>query len=402
MNIINFASVDLPNFINKKVNNTNIISFGSDNKFGEYLIELYNSSALHNAIIENKSKILAGKSVKIKNLETYSILEKTIINNIIENNISCDCNLDEVIRRISKDYTLFSAFALEIIYNKTRDKIAEINHIDISKIRIGEMVNGKVLNYYYCQDWSNRKHKPIQISAYNTNNKHKDNSQLLYVKEYRTGCDYYSLPNYIGALNWIKIDAEISKFQLSNIQNGFAPTVAINYNSILPIEQMDVINKQLNQKYSGAHNAGKLLLTFSDGKDKAPEYKVLETSNMDTKFLQLSNSIQQNILSAHQITSPMLVGIKTEGQLGGSNELEQAYKMLENNIKKSRLLIEQSLNKLLKNFVTPFQIEIESDTLDITFSEATLLAILTQNELRAKIGYEAIEPTEIKNNEIKN
>lgn len=402
MNIINFASVDLPNFTNKKVNNTNIISFGSDNKFGEYLIELYNSSALHNAIIENKSKILAGKSVKIKNLETYSILEKTIINNIIENNISCDCNLDEVIRRISKDYTLFSAFALEIIYNKTRDKIAEINHIDISKIRIGEMVNGKVLNYYYCQDWSNRKHKPIQISAYNTNNKHKDNSQLLYVKEYRTGCDYYALPNYIGSLNYIKLDVEISKFHLSSIENGFAPTVAINYNSILPVEQMDVINKQLNQKYSGAKNAGKLLLTFSDGKDKAPDYKILEQSNIDEKFVQLGSSILQNILCGHQITNPLLVGIKTEGQLGGTTELESSYKMLENNIKKGRTLIEQSLNKLLKNFVTPFQIEIEPDTLDITFSESTLLAILTQNELRAKIGYEAIEPSEIKNNEITN
>ena len=42
-------------------------------------------------------------------------------------------------------------------------------------------------------------------------------------------------------------------------------------------------------------------------------------------------SIQQ-ILTAHRITSPMLLGIKTEGQLGGRSELIDARILFEHNV----------------------------------------------------------------------
>ena len=42
-------------------------------------------------------------------------------------------------------------------------------------------------------------------------------------------------------------------------------------------------------------------------------------------------SIQQ-ILTAHRITSPMLLGIKTEGQLGGRAELIDARVLFEHNV----------------------------------------------------------------------
>jgi hypothetical protein len=42
-------------------------------------------------------------------------------------------------------------------------------------------------------------------------------------------------------------------------------------------------------------------------------------------FMQLNEQVQQEILMSHRVTSPMLFGIKTEGQLGGRNELIEAY-----------------------------------------------------------------------------
>lgn len=389
--VYNFSTVDLPSFQHRRINGNEIVQFGDNNLYPEYILDLYNTSSMHNAIIENKSKSISGIGIKVEGEDNLNTGEKIIVDDIL-NKVSFDCDLQELVRRISKDWCLMGSFALEIIWNKSRNAIAQINHIDVSKVRISEMVEGKILNYYYSQDWKNRKIKPTQIQTYNPLTARKYPRQLLYVKEYRTGNDYYALPGYISAINWISLDAEISKFHLSNIQNGFTPSLLISFNNGVPTpEEMDVINDQLEKKYSGSKNAGKLMLTFNESKDKAPDIKVLETSNLDKQFIQLNESVLQNIISAHKVTSPLLMGIKTAGELGGSNELEIAFKIFENNvIKPERLLIEQTLNKLLAKFKTPVKIEIVPNSFDISFSEATLLSILSIDEMRAKIGYEPV------------
>jgi hypothetical protein len=39
----------------------------------------------------------------------------------------------------------------------------------------------------------------------------------------------------------------------------------------------------------------------------------------------MAPQIEQTILTSHRITSPMILGIKTAGQLGGRNEMLDAY-----------------------------------------------------------------------------
>ena len=54
------------------------------------------------------------------------------------------------------------------------------------------------------------------------------------------------------------------------------------------------------------------------------------------------------ILTAHGVTSPMLFGIKTSGQLGGSNELDVAYRIfLNTEIKPIQKKLEKYFNILL-------------------------------------------------------
>ena len=46
--------------------------------------------------------------------------------------------------------------------------------------------------------------------------------------------------------------------------------------------------------------------------------------------------VTQKILTSHRITSPMLVGIKTEGQLGGRTEMLEAMALFQENVIKPK------------------------------------------------------------------
>jgi hypothetical protein len=56
----------------------------------------------------------------------------------------------------------------------------------------------------------------------------------------------------------------------------------------------------------------------------------LEPEDSDTKFEILNKTVLQEIFVGHQITSPMLMGVRVEGQLGGRTEMLDAYELFKN------------------------------------------------------------------------
>ena len=98
----------------------------------------------------------------------------------------------------------------------------------------------------------------------------------------------------------------------------------------------------------------------------------------------------------HRVTSPMLLGVKTEGQLGGRNELLQAYELYMNSVVKpfqNQLL--KTFKKLLAvNGVTiPLSIK-DVKPLNSMFDADTLKEVLTQDEIREELGYAPLEVEE--------
>ncbi|MGY8866926.1 MAG: hypothetical protein ACKVJK_15115, partial [Methylophagaceae bacterium] len=52
----------------------------------------------------------------------------------------------------------------------------------------------------------------------------------------------------------------------------------------------------------------------------------------DGYYTTINDMVTQKILTAHRITSPMILGIKTPGQLGGRDETTDAYLLLVNTV----------------------------------------------------------------------
>ena len=69
-----------------------------------------------------------------------------------------------------------------------------------------------------------------------------------------------------------------------------------------------------------------------ESQEQAPVITPIPTNGNDAYYELMANVIQQKILTGHRITSPMILGIKTEGQLGGRDEMLDAYLLFMNSV----------------------------------------------------------------------
>jgi hypothetical protein len=154
-------------------------------------------------------------------------------------------------------------------------------------------------------------------------------SQIFYDKTcYMPGMSYYPACDYLAGVTTIQLDIEIKNFHLNNMQNSMMPSMSVSFVNGVPGEEaMDMIERQLNAKYSSTNNAGKFFLFFSENPETAPIIQPLPNNASDAWYTNMAPQVEQTILTAHRITSPMILGIKTEGQLGGRAEILDSYQL---------------------------------------------------------------------------
>jgi hypothetical protein len=133
---------------------------------------------------------------------------------------------------------------------------------------------------------------------------------------------------------------------------------------------------------------------FNKSKENSADIQNLGTTMLTKEdFTNINNLIQQEIFASHQITSPSLFGIKTEGQLGGRTEIRDAYEIFNNTYVQER---QEEFNQVFTDFrnlkgeVGEFNI-IPLEPLKFEFTEAIMVANLTQNEIRELMGREPLQ-----------
>ncbi len=396
-------NINLTNEVQPKsieVNGADWIGYGDGeykNNYPQYLIDLYNNSATNSAIINATASMIAGEDFIVEdsdNLEQYVALKKFLAA------VNGTENAHELFVKLSFDLKLQGAYAINVIWSKDKTKIAELHHVPVEQVRIGvPNEDGKVPCYYLSTDWTQYRKKeyaPKHIAPFNMMDR-SEGSQLLYSGLYSPAMELYHTPDYVASTNWIQIDNLTSDFHLNNITNGFSGSYFINFANGVPTREERVqIERQIAKKFTGSNNAGKFVLTFSDDANSKPEIIPIQVSDADKQYTVLNELCVQNIMIGHRVTSPMLLGVKTEGQLGGRNELLQAYELYMNSVVKpfqNQLL--KTFKKLLAiNGVTiPLSIK-DVKPLNSMFDADTLKEVLTQDEIREELGYAPLEQDE--------
>jgi hypothetical protein len=342
--VLKFADSKIPEF--KEVKNKDFILYGENNDYPEYLTYLYNKSAKHNAIINGKCNYILGSGFDRKTptpggFADFKNPDGTITPGAVVNK-SGETMYDIWVKSV-KDIEIYGGFRWLVSWNLL-NQITDIYHEDFYKFRLG-----KGGNYFYKNAWVKdgraTREDPTIYPEFNPNplppgplgQAVSKGIQVFAYNEYRPGCDYYPLPGYIGCNNYIDTDIEISKFHLSSIRNGMMPSKLIQFYTGEPTdEKKKEVERRFERKFGGSENAGKFVLVFNTNKDKSVDISDLSASELDKQFDLLNKTCQQEIFTGHQVVSPMLFGIKTEGQLGGNTELKTAYEVFINTYAKSK------------------------------------------------------------------
>jgi hypothetical protein len=390
--VITFSNDKVPVFT--EVRNKDYINYGEDNNYPNFLVTLFNRSAKHNAILTAKQLYIAGQGLafNVEGLPT----DKIVRTQAFIDNANPYESLHSVSSKMALDIELFGGCYIHVIKSKDKKGIAEVYHLDYCNLRTNKD-NSKI---YYSEHWlnadgsNNMSIKPDQITeypAYGNKKYAKGKEGVLYYKQYRPNIETYTLPEYIGAVPAIITDAEIANYHRASIQNGFMGGTMVTFmNGVPSDEEMSTIEKQMKKKFTGTDRANSLVIDFVDDPARAPQIQQLTGNDFDKRYDALNKTIQEEIFVGHKVTSPMLFGVRTEGQLGGRNEMATAFQLFQNTyITPKQDAIEQILNELvgLKNKVTFIPIE----PVMPEFSEQTLATILTKDEMREIIGRKPLE-----------
>mgnify|MGYP003111656894 CR=1 FL=1 len=367
ISVLHLSEYNLPSI--GEFSNKNYISFGEDNLYPQYLLELYNGSSINSAIIKGASAMIYGEGLEATDRETSNehkeqwLRLKSLLRHSQKDLLKC----------LAFDLKLFGMCYVNVIWNKPRTKIAEMYHVPAQYIRSGKNNSyGMVDTYFYSADWSNeRKHKPRTYKAFSDRDR-TEASQILCIKDYSPGSHYYSLPDYQGSTSWINLDMEITQFHLNNIKSGMFPSLAISMSNGIPSqEERRRIERQINSKFSGSQNAGRILLTFNDGKDTAPEIVPITSNDNSESYQFLSTETTRKVLTGHRCTSPLLFGVNGNSSFGNNaDELKDSFSLYMNSV------IRPMQNTLLEGMKSLFSInEIDLDLYFVSLKPADFIDV---------------------------
>jgi hypothetical protein len=366
------------------------ITYGFANEYPYYLLDNYRRSSKHNAIVNGKVNYIMGGGWQAGDNLTVEQQARFIK---FFDGLSSTEDLNDITEKLVLDLEIFNGFAVAVTWSKL-GTIAKMEHIPFEKIRVD-----KEEKMFQVADWYNDDMMQLfpkvgdieKIPAFDPEN--RLGKQLFYYRVYAAGVKHYPLPEYIGGNAWIEADVQVANFHNNNLRNNFWGGYLINFNNGIPTpEEQGDIERQIKRKFSGTDNAGRFVVTFNDDAAKAPTLEPLTPSDMDKQFEILNKAIQQEIFIAHRVTNPMLFGVKTEGQLGGRNELVEAYELFKATYVNDRVRkVERMINYLGSfNGVEGMEL-IPVEPITERLSEQALLQIMTQDELREKAGLQPLE-----------
>ena len=382
--ILDFQEAKQPEYREKKGAKGGYIEFGDRNDYPNYLLNLYNKSAKHNAIVKGKVNYIIGNGWSSKEADPAADAFIAAPNQYE--------NLNDLTRKVSIDIEIFGGAYLEVIWSVAGGMLAEICHIDYTKIRS----NSDNTQFWYKKDWTDRKIDPIILPAFNTYE--RKGKQILYIKEYRPGLDTYSLPGYMGALNYIESDIEVSKHVLGNAQTGFSASKLITLPNGEPSpDEKRNIERRFTERFSGS-DGKKFILSFTNDPARKPIIEDLGASDITKEdFSRVDAIIQQNLFSGHQITAPSLFGIAEPGKLGSRTEMRDAYEIFKNTyVNDKQQFIESIMNQLAVLRGAKSELYIKPvEPIGFELSEAALLQIAPKEWLleKANIDITQYAPT---------
>ena len=334
----------------KEVSGRDFMAWGTDNRYPDYLFSLYTDCATLQSIVNGTSDFVCGNDISCNSPRFEKIVNKN------------GETISDIIQRISTDYLIFGGFALQVIRNAVGD-ISEIYWIDFNKLRSDK----KNEVFFYSDDWckSFGRVKYIVYPKFNPNDSNA--SSIFYYKGNKTR-GTYPTPIYNAAITACELEKKINQFHLSEISNGFLTSKIFNFNSGLPDDDLkNEIERNVNEKFCGSENAGRILISFNANKDSETTVADIPQDEFAVRYDALQTRCREQIFLAFR-AQPIIFGLQKENNGFSQDEYLQAFALYNRTVVQP---IQQVITKTFDKIfgfedsiaIVPFSIEVTKDTL---------------------------------------
>ena len=309
-------------------------NWGADNQFPNTLYECYTDCSILGSVINAVSDYVAGSGVTG---------DDPVVNREGE-------KLSELLQRVVLDYVIFGQFSIQIIRNKLGE-IKELNYIDVRNCRLNE--DGDKV--YYCKAWGKYARNVVEYDRWQDGVEHP--VSVFYYKNPKAR-NVYAQPMWGAALRDALTCIEASKSNYMSLLNGFAPNTIISFTNGTPSDDVqDEVEALVMDKFTGS-DGSRLMLTWSDSKEQAPEVKSFTTEDYTQRYEAVMNASKANILAAFRV-SAQLVGIASQ-ETGFSNiEYRESFNIFKTTVVRTiQSEIERAFKKIgyeftLNEFMLP-------------------------------------------------
>jgi hypothetical protein len=355
------------------------LSWGADNLYPVYLLQLYNNygSPLHKAIVNKKVKLSTGFGLK------------PVVNPVLQRWVEKN-RLQHLLKYLSVDFEIYNGCAVEVIWNREGTSF-DVNYIPIHTLRLGLKETEDEPDYFwYSSDWANIKkdeHKPIYIKKYNPLDK-TGRSIAFYIEPNPSHTNMYPIPTYSNCVNYIDIQYQVGVYHANQIRQGFHGGYVMNFATGIPqAEEMRDFQREFERNYASAQNAGKIIMTFSEGRDQAPELTPIQLNDSDERFQLLEEMAEKNIAQGHE-TPIQLISFQP-GKLGSTDERKELLAEFQTYYITPR---QEQLEYLINTLI--YDMGIEEKIVLKTYSNVEETGLLTE-ESTSPLSFEETDETEL-------
>ena len=197
---------------------------------------------------------------------------------------------------------------------------------------------------------------------------------LYYIEPNPAHTHLYPIANYSTAINYIDLDYQIGKFHINQVRQGFAPSFVLSFNTGIPTQdEQNAFFREFQRNFKGADGAGKIMITYAEGKEQAPDLIPIQLNDSDTRFILLQDTVKDQITLAHEC--PVQLINFAPGKLGSTEERKELLAEFQTYyITQRQEQLEYAINTVLYDIGIEEEIKLE------TYANRDETGLLTEEE----------------------
>ena len=297
-NRVLFAALDpyletaIPAPVQKESAGRGYVPYGTDNLYPQFLLSLYSDCSTLKAIIDgNVDYVMGDNFILVADLDRYYAAE--------------------VMRETIRDWYIFGYAFLQVLRNPYGE-VVDVLHLPAEWVRTDKEHQA----FWYCEKWKGYGTSKAVVYPTFFSEARQPSSVLML----GSGRGVYPAPLWSAAIKDAEIERKIETFHLNEISNNFLTSLLINFNNGVPSDSVkEEIARNLEEKHSGAENAGRFLLSFNENVQNRTTIERLGTDDFDKRYEALAKRTREQLMVAFKC-QPLIFGLTSETNTGFSTQ----------------------------------------------------------------------------------